>query len=132
MRTNAKALADEMRRDIQNSTGPLGKALDAIHKAVALFLYEALLRNTPVKTGKLVGGWTFNRLGTGGRTNRFRVLPPSETALAELFPVGAEITIRNNVEYVRTRNNANKGNFIELSFAGLISYAKRSGITVRL
>ncbi len=121
-----------MRRDLKELTGPIGDKLVDIHKAVAEFLYMSLLRTTPVKSGKLVGGWTFNRLGAGGRTNRFRIMPPIESSLLEIYPRGATIIIRNDVEYGPKQNDSERGSFVELSMAELIAYAKTKGATVQI
>lgn len=135
--------------DKKAKVGPVVDILDEAHKAIADFLYRGLLGNTPVKTGELVGGWTFSAIEgktktstqtilplksrskvAKGRINKFRIYPPEEKALLERYPKGLEITIANNVDYAGV---VNKGrSFTEIAFAELIAVARQSGVTVRI
>lgn len=139
-----------MQNDFDNKkTGPVAEILDEVHKAIAEFLYKALVRNTPVKTGILAGGWTFSEIegkiktstetilplkdkkkAARGRTNKFRLYPPEERALLAKYPRGVEITVANGVDYSDTINK--QRSFTETAFAELISTAKTRGVTVKI
>lgn len=129
MPTNAKFLIAQMRQDFEKPEGTqLGEALDTIKKSVAELLYLILLRNTPVKTGRLAGGWTFTGSKTN-RFNRFKIMPPDEVlALSNIR--GAEITISNEVDYADSIDS--KYNLVELSFSELMLFAAAKGIRIEI
>ena len=133
MPTNITQLKRKMRLDLQNEQiGPTAELRLEVQKAVAEFLYKSLLRTTPVKRGFLVGGLTFSE-GDGsttgnGRQNQYRIYPPTEAALLEGFK-GVDIFISNDVDYANQKNM--EKDFVELSFAELVTYASRQGIKVK-
>jgi hypothetical protein len=132
--TNIQELKKQMRADFKNKKfGPVAEILEEAQKAIASFLYIALMRTTPVKTGELVGGWTFYRSsvkhGGVGRINKYRIVPPVEVGVLDAQPRGFDITIANGVEYSEEVNNASS--YVNLAFAELMSYARIKGVTVR-
>ena len=119
----------QMRQDFEKPEGTqVGEALEAIKKSLAELLYLILLRNTPVRTGRLAGGWTFTGSKTG-RINKFKVMPPEEAvALSSLK--GAEVTISNEVDYSEVIDK--KYNLVELSFSELLMFANARGIRINI
>jgi hypothetical protein len=128
MATNAKALSEQLRQAVKDKSGGIfANYTEDVHKAVADFLYNSLMRTTKVKTGELIGGWTFTGHSTKGRLNKFRLTPPNEVvALAN--SKGAEITISNNVVYAAVQATDS----VHLSFAELMAFAALKGIKVKV
>ena len=64
MPTNIRELKRQMTADFhpKAKVGPVVDILDEAHKAIADFLYRGLIGNTPVRTGRLAGGWTFSEI----------------------------------------------------------------------
>jgi len=129
--------------------GPVVDILDEAHKAIADFLYRGLIGNTPVRTGRLAGGWTFSEIegkvktstetilplkdkkkGSRGRTNKYKIFPPEEKLLLDKYPKGVQITIANNVDYSEVLNN--QRSFTETAFAELMAVASQYGVKVKV
>jgi len=128
MPTNAKALAEQLRQAVKNKAGGFfTEYAEDVHVAVADFLYNSLMRTTKVKTGELVGGWTFTNTSQNGRRNKFRLTPPEEV-VALASAKGADITISNDVDYAAVQATDS----VHLSFAELMAFAALKGIKVKV
>lgn len=139
-----------MRADFKNhKTGPVAEKLSPIQKAIADFVYESLLRTTPVQTGFLNGGWTFSEIegkvkssketilplkdkkkDSRGRLNKVRLYPPKEKALLDKYPRGVEITIANDRAYAGAQNE--QKSFVNLSLSEAVSAASLKGVKIRI
>ena len=130
-------------------TGPVVEKLEPIHKAVADFTYEALMRVTPVLTGFLNGGWTFSEIegkiktstetilplkdkkkGSRKRLNKVRLYPPKEKDLLAKYPRGVVITIANDRSYAIAQQE--QKSFVNLALAETVSAASLKGVKIRI
>jgi len=128
MPTNAKALSDQLRQAVKGKVGgAVAEYTEDVQRAVADFLYNSLMRTTKVKTGELIGGWTFTKTSKAGRLNKFRLTPPEEV-VALASSKGADITISNNVVYAAVQATDS----LHLSFAELMAFAAFKGIKVKV
>ena len=128
MPTNAKAIAEQLRQAVKDKAGGFfTEYTEDVHVAVADFLYNSLMRTTKVKTGELVGGWTFTNMSQNGRRNKFRLTPPEEV-IALANSKGADITISNDVDYAGVQATDS----LHLSFAELMAFAAFKGIKVKV
>ena len=108
-----------------------------IHAQLSRRLLELLSTGTPVRTGKLNGGWT-----TGSReiTDRFNKSNfPIQEEIARIFrraQDGHEVDIRNGVDYALFVNYGTSKiaprAFFEMAIKQLQSEAASMGVTVRL